>query len=287
MNVHDFYSAREALLASMHGKEQAIAPWLKTELNINLHVAKNLDTDQFGTFSGEIDREYSPEETSRLKIEEVFRQNPRCRVALSSEGSFFPNPECLLSTVNEELLLLMDRKTGVEVMVKYYSTQTNMAKTVASSLAEVLEFAGRTGFPGHGLILKVNPGTGKQEACKGITSFDLLERVFQSFILKSETGIVAIETDMRACYNPTRMEKIGLAAQGLVLRLKTVCPACNYPGFGITEYRKGLPCETCQVPTRLLLSHFYQCKSCGYSTEEKFPEGNTAAYAGYCYHCNP
>ncbi|MET3112873.1 hypothetical protein AAKU52_000592 [Pedobacter sp. CG_S7] len=116
MKIHNFYSVKEVLLATMHGKEQAIAPWFKTELNINLKVADNLNTDQFGTFSGEIERLPSPEETARLKIEEVFRQNPKCRAAISSEGSFFPNPEFMLATLNEELLLFVDRETGVEVM---------------------------------------------------------------------------------------------------------------------------------------------------------------------------
>lgn len=271
----------------MHGKEQAIAPWLKTELNIDLRVAENLDTDNFGTFSGEIERKYSPEETARLKIEQVFRQNPECRTAISSEGSFFPNPMFALSTLNEELLLLIDRKTGVDVLVKYYSTHTNMARSEVSTFAELMDFAWGMGFPKHGLILKVNIGDGNQEILKGIRSVEILQQVFQHFIAISETGAVAVETDMRACYNPTRMENIGLAALGLVSRLKTVCPACHYPGFGITEYRKGLPCESCHLPTRLLLSHFYECGSCHFNTEEKFPEKKTVAYAGYCYYCNP
>ncbi|MET3112872.1 hypothetical protein AAKU52_000591 [Pedobacter sp. CG_S7] len=162
-----------------------------------------------------------------------------------------------------------------------------MAKSEVSSFAEVLEFAGRAGFPAHGLILKVDQGTGIEEAWKGITSIKVLEQAFYQFMLKSQSGIVSIETDMRACFNPIRMEKIGIAARGLALRLKTVCPACNYPGFGITEFRKGLPCEACNTPTRLIVSHLYQCKSCEYSKEEKFPDGKTAAYAGYCYNCNP
>jgi len=33
-----------------------IVPWFKTELDINLEVAEKLDTDQFGIFSGEIER---------------------------------------------------------------------------------------------------------------------------------------------------------------------------------------------------------------------------------------
>lgn len=285
MKTHDFFGVKEATLATMHGKEQAIAPWFKSELGIDLNVAENLDTDRFGTFSGEIDRIKNPEQTARLKIEEVFRQNPQCRVAVASEGSFFPNPEFMLSTMNEELLLLIDRKTSLEVMVKHYSPETNMAKTNVSSLAEALKFADDIGFPSHGLILKTDEKATEPECWKGITSLTVLKEAFQNFLSKGKT--VYMETDMRACYNPTRMDKISLAAQGLVLKLKSVCPSCNFPGFGITEYINGLPCENCYFPTRLLLSHFYQCKNCSHHKEEKFPNGKKLAYAGLCSRCNP
>lgn len=271
----------------MHGKEVAIAPSLKTKLQIELKVARNLDTDQFGTFSGEVERKFTPEETARLKIQEVFRLNPSCRVAIASEGSFFPNPEFMLSTVNEELLLLIDRKTDVEAIVRYYSSETNMAMKEVSSFEETLQFAQKFGFPQHGVILKANKGAESEKIFKGITTVDALKKAFTSLVRESPEGKLILETDMRACYNPTRMKKIALAAEGLVQCLLTVCPLCNFPGFGITEYRKGLPCELCNTPTRLILSHIYQCRNCKYIFEKIFPDIKQFAYAGFCYYCNP
>ena len=103
----------------MHGKEMAIPPSLKTEPQIELKVARNLDAGQFGRFFGEVERKFTPEETARLKIQKVFRLNPSHSVATASDGSFFPNPEFPLTTVKEELLLLIDRKTDVEAVVRY------------------------------------------------------------------------------------------------------------------------------------------------------------------------
>ena len=45
-----------AVLATMHGKERAIAPVLARFLGLKVEVAPGLDTDAFGTFSREAAR---------------------------------------------------------------------------------------------------------------------------------------------------------------------------------------------------------------------------------------
>ena len=40
----------------MHGKERVIAPVLFERLGLRVEVAKGIDTDQLGTFAGEIPR---------------------------------------------------------------------------------------------------------------------------------------------------------------------------------------------------------------------------------------
>ena len=46
-------SGRRAVLATMHGKEEVIVPAL-APLGLALSVCPGLDTDRFGTFSGEV-----------------------------------------------------------------------------------------------------------------------------------------------------------------------------------------------------------------------------------------
>ena len=50
------FRGRLAVLATMHRKEQAIAPVLEEMLGLRIEVAHGLDTDRFGTFTREIPR---------------------------------------------------------------------------------------------------------------------------------------------------------------------------------------------------------------------------------------
>jgi hypothetical protein len=54
-----------AALATKHGKESIFSPAF-AEIGILVSVAV-IDTDQFGTFSGEIERQGSPRETAERK----------------------------------------------------------------------------------------------------------------------------------------------------------------------------------------------------------------------------
>ena len=279
------YFKKKIKLVSIHKKELAIAPYFKKILGANLTAEKKINTDKFGTFSGEIDRAHSPLETARLKLDEFFKKNPNQKLAIASEGSFFPHPEFIFATLNEELLVFQDREQEIEVIVKHYSTKTNMASAEVSSLLEIKEFASKIGFPKHALILKIQHD--KSKIYKGITSKTDLIRIFTKLKKQFPDAKIALETDMRACYNPTRMKQIGLAGKSLAKQLKSNCPKCSTVGFGIKTFKKGLPCENCGTPTQLTLSHIYQCQKCNFEKEKHFPDIKKTAFAGYCLNCNP
>ena len=57
----------------MHAKERAIAPPFRRVIGAEVVVAPQLDTDELGTFSGEVPRPDALVETSLLKAEMVFR----------------------------------------------------------------------------------------------------------------------------------------------------------------------------------------------------------------------
>ena len=50
------YAGRSAVLATMHRKEEAIVPALQSTVGLLVAPAPGLDTDQLGTFTGEISR---------------------------------------------------------------------------------------------------------------------------------------------------------------------------------------------------------------------------------------
>ena len=61
------YAGRTAILATMHGKERAVAPALLETPGLTVTVAAGIDTDRLGTFTGEIDRPGDMLETARRK----------------------------------------------------------------------------------------------------------------------------------------------------------------------------------------------------------------------------
>ncbi|MEN8886169.1 MAG: DUF6671 family protein, partial [Winogradskyella sp.] len=58
-------------------------------------------------------------------------------------------------------------------------------------------------------------------------------------------------------------------------------------GFGVTDLKKGLPCDLCNMPTQSTLSLIYSCVKCK-TTKEKFhPNNKTIEDPMYCDFCNP
>lgn len=58
---------RRASIAAMHGKERVIDPILSRSLGLVGSPAAGIDTDKFGTFSREIERQAGQRETARAK----------------------------------------------------------------------------------------------------------------------------------------------------------------------------------------------------------------------------
>ena len=92
---------------------------------------------------------------------------------------------------------------------------------------------------------------------------------------------------MRGLYNPTRMKVIEKAAIQLISKIKSVCPECDSPGFGVVRAISGLLCRWCKFETKSTYSHIYQCQKCNYEIEKKFPNGKETEDPMYCDYCNP
>ncbi len=277
------FKGRNLLIATKHDKEKVIAPILEKELGVKCFVPTNFDTDELGTFTGEIDRKDDPITTARNKCL-MAMELVHCDLAVASEGSFGPHPSLYFIPANEEFLLFLDTKNGLEIVVREISTDTNFNGSEIRTEKELHEFAENSNFPSHGLIIrKLKDDFG--DIVKGITDIDILNNTFQAFI--SMYGMAHVETDMRAMYNPTRMKVIEKATIKLADKINTLCPDCKMPGFGITEAKQGLPCENCNFPTQGTLSHIYSCQKCAYSNEKRFPHNKQFEEPAYCNICNP
>jgi hypothetical protein len=277
------FKERSLVIATKHEKEKVIAPILEKELGVNCFVSSNFDTDELGTFTGEVERKDDPLTTVKNKCLLAMEKN-HCDLAIASEGSFGPHPSMYFVPANDELLLFIDKKNSLEIIARELSTETNFNSAVIKTKQELDEFAAKANFPSHGLILR--PAKDDfSKIVKGITDAEKLNTTFNYFI--SNFGSAFIETDMRAMYNPSRMKVIERAAIILVEKINSLCPSCNTPGFGITDTKKGLPCLQCNFPTRSTLSYIYTCKKCLFTKEEKFPKGKLTEDPMYCDVCNP
>jgi hypothetical protein len=277
------YENRKLLIVSMHHKERVIAPLFEKHLGVQCFTIDNLNTDLLGTFSGEIERESDALATAKRKCL-MGMEMANCDLAVANEGSFGPHPSLFFVPADDELMLFYDKRNQLEITARELSTNTNFNGAEIKTMNELFDFATLVKFPSHALILKKGEFN-YTEMVKGIKTMDQLEQTVDLFI--SKFGSVWIETDMRAMHNPTRMSVIEIATKKLIEKVNSLCPNCKSPGFGITKFIDGLPCNLCSFPTKGVLSSLSECSLCHYVNENKFPLNKTFEDPMYCDRCNP
>lgn len=276
----EFFKNRKVVLVTNHGKEMAIAPVLEQELGVKVEVLTNFNTDDLGTFTGEIERSDNQLNTAKSKAQQAF-QFTDAEIAIASEGSFAAHPSAFFIQADFELIYWIDRLYDIESVGQYITTETNFSKLEFQRAKEAHEFAAKAGFPEHGIIVSCEENRVKKFR-KGIQNQTQLNEAID-WALKNNNAF--IETDMRAHMNPTRMKAIEKASHQLVEQLKSVCPQCHFPAYQITQKEAGLPCSNCLFPTRLIKANIYSCKHCKH--EERRITTDTLADPMYCDNCNP
>lgn len=274
---------RRLLIATKHKKEAVLAPLLEKSLEVKCTVSEKFDTDTLGTFSGEVERKEGSVVTARQKCL-LAMELYDCDLGVASEGSFGPHPLIPFMTANEEFLIFLDRKNDLEIIVKEVETNTNFAVEEIKTRKDLVLFAKRVKFPSHALVLRSFEKR-DAEIIKGITIWESLNKAFDHLV--KDHGSVFVETDMRAMYNPTRMKVIAKAGEKLVNKVKSCCPTCSTPGFGIVSATAGLPCNLCGSPTHSILSHLHECQKCLYRETEQYPLGKKTEDPEFCDRCNP
>lgn len=277
------FGNRTLVIGTKHQKEKVMAPILELELGVHCIVSENFDTDQLGTFSGEVDRKDDAITTLRNKCLTAMKL-ANCDLGVASEGSFGAHPSTFFVPADEELLILIDKKNNLEIIAKEISTNTNFNATELNSEDELIRFAKLVQFPSHALILRKTKND-FSNIKKGIQDWNSLIMFYRALTVQSELAYV--ETDMRAGYNPTRMAVIEKVTQKLIQKINSRCPKCLTPGFSVTEVVAGLPCAICNWPTNSPLTHLYSCKQCNFVVHKKYPHQLAYENPMYCNVCNP
>jgi hypothetical protein len=267
-------------LGTMHGKEAAIAPAL-APLGIALVVPGGLDTDRFGTFTGEIARAGGMIEVARAKARAAIAATG-LGTGLASEGAYGPDPALPFVARGVEVMLWRDEATGHEIVERLIDDAPCFDRAEVRDLAGAEAFLVRIGFPVTAVIV-ARAGEPAAPVAKGVRDPGHL----RAAIAAAGPGPTILETDMRAHVNPRRMGMIATLAGTLAARLSVYCRGCGAPGWGRLRTEPGLPCAWCGGPTALASGAVHGCTACGLTEFNAREDGLREADPGACPSCNP
>lgn len=281
------YAGQRGVLATMHGKERAIAPALRDRLGLMVDLAPGLDTDSLGTFTGEIPRSGSIREAAIAKAR-LGMIRTRLPIGIASEGSYGPHPWVPFIAGGIELMVLIDDTRDIIITERQVEDSPVYAHAEAASADDLGTYLERLPFPLHALIVRPNkPKTPPFPMHKGLRCQQALADAVVECAAGSADGLAFVQTDMRAHMNPTRMAAIARLAYKLCARMATPCPVCNQPGYGLIDIETGLPCGWCGAPSMLVRHEIFGCVACAHREQRPRPDGRHHADPGDCPHCNP
>jgi hypothetical protein len=280
MNI---FSNRPASLLTKHGKEKVIADVLKAQVGCLVKQTDAYDTDLLGTFTQETPRHGSQLDAARKKAS-IGMDLLQLDLGIANEGAFINDPYTGMLPWNNELVLLIDQKHGLEIS-GFSSAPAQSDHSYVSRWEELKKFADGALFPSHYLVLKPTDEYHPQSK-KGIKTLAELKDAFEWAKSLSTKGIIYVENDLRAFANPSRMESIRKATVDLANKMNSLCPQCQTPGFWIKDIKRGLPCNACGLPTDQEIAKIRGCLKCDYEETEgmkvfKFADPSK------CNHCNP
>lgn len=276
-------SIRDIAFATMHGKEKLVAPIFERELGWSVRVA-NLNTDLFGTFSGEIPRSLSAHDTV---VEKARRGALHAGLALgiASEGSIGAHPHIPFLDADVELMALVDVERNLELVVSHIGPGVVALREVWTSTSDLEEISVRADLPHHAVIVRKGEGP-LLWARKGIRSADDLGVAIADARHEGPAGEIVIESDFRAMMSPSRQVNIAACATSLVRRLATVCPSCTTWGWGVVGAERGVPCAGCGgVVEGAVRADIEGCVACPDTVVTA--REHAAVDPAHCETCNP
>ncbi|QNE46232.1 hypothetical protein F1C58_04445 [Glaciihabitans sp. INWT7] len=273
------YLGTHITFATMHGKEHLAREAFRHILGATVTAPPDLDTDQFGTFAGDIPRILTPRDAARAKAR-LGMQIANTPYGLASEGSFSarfgPQVEQM------EILLFIDDDLGLELIEGTLTTSPLPGGSTIATPLRASEFARALGFPAQGVILQ-STQDGHITAHKNITHLDELQRTAEALLANGST--VTVLPDYRAHRSPSRADTIRTLCNHMAKRLATECPQCRTPGFGKVDVEHGLPCSHCGEATQVIAADIHGCGICPHRA--RIARTETGADPTWCDYCNP
>lgn len=269
-------------LATKHEKEKIFEP-IFSALGWELRLSE-IDTDQFGTFSGEIERKLTPRDTAIAKAKAAANAAGLSR-AVASEGSVGPHPQIPFINADLEWVAYVDLDAGLDLVESVVSSDIVAFQTPYQDGLDISEVMKKADLPDHALIAKAESDFGIW-AMKGLRSRGDIEKAIAQ---ASELGILSslvFESDFRAMCSPSRQRNIKACVEKLVRRLESRCPACQSRGFGLVDFERGVACSDCgEISMTAVRAEIHGCLLC--SHREVRENGLTTISPALCQACNP
>jgi len=272
------YAGQTVVFATMHGKEELAQRAFAERLGASVIAPDHLDTDQLGTFAGDIPRTLSPRTAVRVKAR-LGIEITGLPFAMASEGSF---RSTLVGVDTTEILLFLDMQRGLEIVEYVVESSTLPAARRVENVRAALAYAARVGFPEQGVLLNMHDGTSTLTRHGIATTTTLADVVARSL---DEGMTLTVLPDHRAHRSPARAERIEALSDRMARRLATPCPDCSAPGYGIVDVERGLSCSLCENPTAVIAADIHGCGVCG--RRESRPRSGARADPSVCELCNP
>ena len=273
------YRGSQITFATMHGKELLAHDVFLNILGATVSAPQGLDTDQFGTFAGDIPRTLTPKDACRVKAR-LGMQIAGTPLGLASEGSFRSGFGPIVE--HREILMFIDDDLGLELVEGTLTTSPLGPGRTVHTAAHARAYAKTLGFPHQGIILQTTTGT---VTTTHKTPFDLDQIETTVEALLAAGSAVAVLPDYRAHRAPFRADTLRDLSTHMARRLATPCPRCDTPGFGRISVEHGLPCADCGFSTRVIAADIHGCGRCDHQT--RIPRPETRANPRWCDWCNP
>jgi hypothetical protein len=280
------YRGRTVVFATRHGKErQAEAPFREL-LDARVVAPDEIDTDRFGTFTGDVPRTATPWRTAldkaRLGVELTG-----IPLALASEASY---GGAWWAGRHHELLLFHDSARDITLAEEASAATHDPGATAVGSVDEALAAAARFGFPAvHAVAVAGRDGA--MVARKGLADADALAAAVAELLGggggRGDGGDarVRVGPDHRAHADPPRRSVIAALCTRMAERLARPCPYCRMPGWGLVDVERGLPCALCGTPSAAVAADVHGCGSCG--ATRAVPRAERTVDPRWCDACNP
>lgn len=273
------YAGRQASLATLHGKGPLVAPAMAEVLGLAVTEVA-VDTDAFGTFSGETPRRDTPLVTAEKKAR-AGMSAAGTSFGFATEGSIGTDGFLPIVT-HVEVVVFVDDVEGFSVAESATSHDIIARHWELSEGFPSDDDLRRADFPHHALIVVSDVDAGP--IFKGLRERDDLDAAVSACWALGATRVI-VQSDLRAHQCPSRRPTIERAARRLAERLAARCTACDCAGWGAIDIVRGRPCASCARPTQARIATVNGCCRCDH--REMVDIVGDPIDPAQCDHCNP